>query len=136
MSSYYHPITYDSAVYVMDVMLRGLPVDYDTLDFTIKMSDIYGNVVEGNFPSSGNNSNVHISINTDGSEAHPSAILDIKSTDKGFLMPRMTNTQIQAISNPADGLMVYSTTDHIIYFFVDNDNEWKAMDGSGTITPS
>ncbi len=48
---YFHPITDDSTVYIMDIMLRGLPVDYDILDFTIKMSDIYGNVVEGNFPN-------------------------------------------------------------------------------------
>lgn len=48
-----------------------------------------------------------VAVNTDGSQPHPSAILDAKSTSKGFLPPRMTQAQLNAISNPADGLMVY-----------------------------
>lgn len=39
-----------------------------------------------------------------------SAILEAQSTTKGFLMPRMTNTQRDAISSPATGLMIYNTT--------------------------
>ena len=39
----------------------------------------------------------------------PSAALDITSTTKGLLMPRMTNAQRQAISNPAAGLQVFVT---------------------------
>lgn len=38
-----------------------------------------------------------------------SAIVELKSTTQGFLMPRMTIAQKRAISNPTDGLMVYST---------------------------
>lgn len=38
-----------------------------------------------------------------------SAILDIKSTTKGFLGPRMTNAQLTAISTPAVGLQAYKT---------------------------
>ena len=37
----------------------------------------------------------------------PSAILDVNSTDKGFLPPRMTGAQMYAINNPVDGLMIY-----------------------------
>jgi hypothetical protein len=39
-----------------------------------------------------------------------SAKLDIVSTTKGFLPPRMTTTQKTAITSPATGLMVYDTT--------------------------
>ncbi len=39
-----------------------------------------------------------------------SAILDLTSTTKGFLPPRMTTTQINAIATPAEGLMAYNTT--------------------------
>jgi uncharacterized protein (TIGR02145 family) len=39
-----------------------------------------------------------------------SAALDVTSTTKGFLPPRMTNAQMQAIVNPVDGLMIYNTT--------------------------
>jgi hypothetical protein len=38
---------------------------------------------------------------------HTSAKLDVTSTDKGFLPPRMTNSQRTAIPSPAAGLMVY-----------------------------
>lgn len=48
-----------------------------------------------------------LSINTDGSAANTNAILDIKSTSKGILIPRLTAAQIAAISGPAEGLLVY-----------------------------
>ena len=50
-----------------------------------------------------------VGINTDGSNADPSAILDAKSTEKGFLPPRMTFAEMNTISGPAPGLMVYCT---------------------------
>jgi hypothetical protein len=40
-----------------------------------------------------------------------SALLDVSSTTKGFLPPRMTTTQRDAISSPAAGLVIYNTTD-------------------------
>lgn len=39
-----------------------------------------------------------------------SAMLQVDSTTKGFLPPRMTTTQKNAISSPATGLMVFDTT--------------------------
>ncbi len=39
-----------------------------------------------------------------------SAILDITSTTKGFLIPRLTTSEMNAISNPANGLGVWNTT--------------------------
>src|SRR5665647_1005005 len=50
-----------------------------------------------------------VAINADGSAADNSAMLDVKSTSKGLLPPRMTHAQINAIANPADGLLVYCT---------------------------
>ena len=50
-----------------------------------------------------------VAVTTDGSSADGSAMLDVKSTDKGFLPPRMTQTQRDAISAPATGLVVYCT---------------------------
>ena len=40
----------------------------------------------------------------------PAAMLDIRSTQKGVLFPRMTSTERDAISNAATGLMLYNTT--------------------------
>ena len=47
----------------------------------------------------------------------PSAKLHVASTEKGLLIPRMTSAQRTAISNPANGLMVYQT-DGITGFYV------------------
>lgn len=38
-----------------------------------------------------------------------SSILDIQATDKGVLIPRLTTAEINAITNPANGLLVYNT---------------------------
>lgn len=54
----------------------------------------------------------NIAINTDGSVPDASSMLDITSTTKGFLAPRMTTTQQNAIATPAKGLLIYNTTDN------------------------
>jgi uncharacterized protein (TIGR02145 family) len=85
---------------------------------------------------SGNPLYSQFSITTDGSSADPSAMLDVKSTNKGALIPRMTQAQIGAIVNPANGLIVFCTTDSKFYAFVANVNIWKEiLYGTGTINP-
>lgn len=54
----------------------------------------------------GNTGNVGIGT----SSPNNSSLLDISSTTKGFLPPRMTTTQKNAISSPANGLVVFDTT--------------------------
>jgi hypothetical protein len=39
----------------------------------------------------------------------PKAVLELESTTKGFLLPRMTATQMAAITTPTEGMMVYCT---------------------------
>lgn len=51
------------------------------------------------------------------STANASAIVDISSTTKGFLPPRQTTTQINAITTPAEALMVYDLTLHKYKFW-------------------
>lgn len=51
----------------------------------------------------------NVGINSDGSLPDNSAMLDIKSTDKGLLIPRMTQAVREAIATPAMGLMVFQT---------------------------
>ena len=50
-----------------------------------------------------------LAVNTDGSAPDNSAMLDVKSTSKGFLAPRMTSAQRLAVTNPATGLTVFQT---------------------------
>jgi hypothetical protein len=56
--------------------------------------------------SSGN-----VGIGTDS----PSAPLEVSSTTGGVIMPRMNTTQMNAISNPTDGEMIYNTTEDKFY---------------------
>lgn len=46
----------------------------------------------------------------------PSAVLDVQSTNKGMLVPRMTTTQRTAISNAATGLLVFDITTRSFWF--------------------
>jgi hypothetical protein len=67
----------------------------------------------------GTNSNVGINVITPNSSAQ----LDITSTTKGFLPPRMTNAQRIAIATPAIGLMVYCT-DTIEGLYINKSTGW------------
>jgi uncharacterized protein (TIGR02145 family) len=53
--------------------------------------------------------NAQVSVNSMNMPADSSAVLDINSTSKGMLIPRMTATQREAIVSPAQGLLVYQT---------------------------
>ena len=48
-------------------------------------------------------------VNTDGSTANSSALLDIKSSTKGLLIPRLTKTEKNGIAAPATGLLIFQT---------------------------
>jgi hypothetical protein len=54
-----------------------------------------------------------------------SALLDVASTTKGVLLPRMSTTQINAISSPAEGLTVYNTVLSTLCFF--NGISWQKV---------
>jgi hypothetical protein len=71
-------------------------------------------LLAGNIRGSGANTmqlqaSAGVSIATSLTNPNASAQLDVSSTTKGFLPPRMTTTQKNAISSPASGLMVYDT---------------------------
>ncbi len=58
-----------------------------------------------------------VAINTDGSTPNASAMIDIKSTSKGMLIPRMTSAQRTAISSPASGLLVFDSSTESFWFY-------------------
>ena len=54
-----------------------------------------------------------------------SALVELTSTSEGFLPPRMTTTQRDAISSPAEGLVVYNTSTKVLNFH--NGTAWGAV---------
>ncbi|MES1218905.1 MAG: hypothetical protein ABUT20_25590, partial [Bacteroidota bacterium] len=77
----------------------------------------------------------NVAINTDGTTANASSLLDVKSTTKGMLMPRMTSAQRTAISSPALGLLVFDTDTKTVWAY--DGNSWKNLytSGGGLILP-
>lgn len=63
---------------------------------------------------------------------HASAAGQIDSTTQGFLPPRMTTAQRDAIGSPAEGLVVWNTTTNALNYY---DGGWKAVSSSaGALT--
>lgn len=62
------------------------------------------------------------------STAAASAVLDVRSTTKGALFPRMTSTQRDAINSPATGLVIYNTTTQKLNWY-DGDS-WEEAGGA------
>ena len=72
-----------------------------------------------------------VAVNTDGSLPATSAILDAKSTTSGFLPPRMTLQQRNAIPAPAEGLLVVCTdcgANQEAGLSIFLNNEWKLIE--------
>lgn len=67
-----------------------------------------------------------VSINSNGAVADTSAMLDVKSTTKGLLIPRMTATQRNAIYTPATGLLVFQTDGETGFYYF-NGTAWYLL---------
>jgi hypothetical protein len=66
-----------------------------------------------------------VAINTTSATPDTSAMLDVSSTTKGMLVPRMTAIQRTTITTPATGLLVYDTTLGQFYYY--NGSTWSAI---------
>ncbi len=78
----------------------------------------------------------NVGISTDGSTPDNSAMLDIKSTSKGMLIPRMSRAERLAIPNPAIGLMLYQT-DEVAGFYYNKGpaTNWEYVNAAGVPGP-
>ena len=99
------------------------------------MEQIYGFVNHGG--SSLNNTSGSLKIPSGfiligDTSGDPSAIMALKSTTQGFLLPAMNASQMAAISSPATGLIIYNTSVGAFHFY--NGSAWVLM-GSGSVTP-
>ncbi len=73
-----------------------------------------------------------VAINADGSSPDASAMLDVKSSNKGLLIPRLTEAERNAISSPATGLMIFQTNNTTGFYYYDGSN-WEVI-GSGAFS--
>ncbi len=60
-----------------------------------------------------------------------SAILDLTATDKGILIPRLTAVQRIAISNPANGLLVYDIDSSCFFYYRNISSLWVSLCNAG-----
>lgn len=93
-----------------------------TLLFTIFFAVLYSNAQ-------------NVAINNDGTSAAASAMLDVKSITKGFMMPRVTSDQRTAIVSPVLGLLVFDTDTKTVW--AHDGSSWKNLytSGGGLILP-
>jgi hypothetical protein len=72
------------------------------------------------------NSSQQVGIGSGLSSVNASAQLQVDSTTRGFLPPRMTTTQRTAIASPAEGLIVYQT-DGTVGLYIYSGGSWKSL---------
>ncbi len=87
------------------------------------------------------NTNLHAqNVGINNAAPDPTALLDLFSTDKGLLIPRLSSAQRTGIAGPAHGLLVFDTTLDL-FFYSDNGlwvpllsgrNGWSLVGNSGT----
>lgn len=81
--------------------------------------------------------NAQVGIGVGATGISPSAQLEIKSTNRGLLLPRMTHTQRDAIATPTAGLVLWCTTcgdagEMQVY----NGSSWTNMTGGAVSAPT
>ena len=104
--------SFEDAVFVPDAGLNG---------FTISDDD------QGNLVIQNSDGTVKISVSNTGiginGPANANACLDVQSTTKAFIFPRMTHTQKLAIPSPVEGMAVWDTTAHALSTY--NGSAWS-----------
>jgi len=58
---------------------------------------------------------------------NPTSVLDVSSTTKGMLMPRMTTAQRNGIVGPANGLLVYDTDVNCVMYYSTTLTSWNSL---------
>jgi hypothetical protein len=94
-----------------------LNIGFDAPDGLIKIYNA------GNIQFSTN----YFSVGGDANNPISSARMNIESTTKGALIPRMTTAQIKAILSPVNGLLAYSTDDFVLSFYDSSTSLWKRV---------
>jgi len=87
-------------------------------------------IASGILLSMGYSNGQSLAVNSTGAAASASAMLDVSSTTKGMLIPRMTLVQRNAIAAPATGLLIYQT-DNTLGVYQYNGTSWVQLINAG-----
>ena len=83
--------------------------------------------------------NAQVGVGVPAGDIHPTAELEVKSTTKGFLPPRMTNAERNSIATPAAGLLIYQTdadANNPAGFYFYDGTAWKnGIGAQGAVGP-
>lgn len=66
----------------------------------------------------------------------PSAIVEMKSLNTGILIPRMSSVERNAISSPANALMVFDTDSNCFFFYSSALSAWRSLCNLGANGPA
>ena len=80
------------------------------------------------------NLNAQIAIGT--TQPSQSALLDLSSTEKGVLIPRLTDAQRDAIASPTNGLLIFSTTNNTFQVYKATCSCWITIFDGGNTAPT
>ncbi len=69
--------------------------------------------------------NAQVGVGTNSPD--PSAILEIESTDKGLLIPRMTTSERTNISAPVNALIVFDTDFQCLFSYSASTTKWRSL---------
>ena len=100
----------------------GIYLETPTVNITGSITNRWGIYA----PDSAMNHYFQGSLNIGTATVENSAILNVSSTTKGFLPPRMTASDKTNITNPAAGLIIYQT-DGVVGLYIYNGSGWKAL---------
>ena len=76
----------------------------------------------------------NVGINETGANPDPSAMLDIATSNKGLLIPRLSKAQKSLIASPANGLLVYQTDDTVGLWYYEN-TKWMPVMAQENMAP-
>jgi len=67
----------------------------------------------------------NVSVSESGQDPDPSAALDVISTNKGVLLPRLTTEERNQIVDPAEALIIFNTDNNCFQVFINN--RWASI---------
>lgn len=93
----------------------------------IKMGQLASSFIDSGYTADITGNAVRISNTAGLATPNSTALLDLTSTNRGLLIPRMTTSQRDAISTPASQLLIANTTDKTVDMY--NGTSWNAIGG-------